>query len=175
MNPRSYHYVGPEEIRKLVAAQPSSRTHIASAADLRAWLAAAEPNPRRRDYVPATFVIDLLNQLWIADRRSEHIACAGGGDVLSAGELVFCQSGKTIEVIEATNQSTGFCPEPESWPMVAIALEATGITHPPGFTTAFQFRRCNACNSTNLIKDDLFECSVCGANLSSVWNYRAEE
>ena len=174
MKPRQYRYVGPDEIRKRVTAEPH-RTPVKSPGDLRAWLAAAEPNPRRRDYVPATFIVDLARQLWIADRRSEHVACAAGEDVLSAGELVFCQSGSVIEIIEATNQSTGFCPEPESWDVVATVLEETGIPHPNGFTTAFQFRRCDACGSTNLIKDEVFECSVCGAQLSRVWNYANEE
>ena len=36
---------------------------------------------------PITFVIGVDGVLRVADRRSEHVACAGGGDVLSAGEL----------------------------------------------------------------------------------------
>jgi hypothetical protein len=174
MEPRFYSYVGPDEIRKRVTAQ-IRRTAIRNLDDLRAWLAEAEPNSRRRDYVPATFIIDLLKHLWIADRRSEHVACAAGENVLSAGEFVFCHSGSAIEVIEATNQSTGFCPEPESWPVVAVALKEAGIPHPPEFTTAFQFRRCDTCKATNLIKDEVFECSVCGAELNGVWNYYGEE
>jgi hypothetical protein len=33
-----------------------------------------------------TFAIDAKGSLRVADRRSEHVACAGGGPVLSAGE-----------------------------------------------------------------------------------------
>jgi len=174
MKHRLYRYVGPEEIRKRVAAQPD-RSCIKSREDLRVWVARAEPNARRRDYVPATFVVDISNQLWLADRRSEHVACAAGGSVLAAGELVISESGKTVEVIEATNQSTGYCPEPACWSAVATALDGAGIPHPAGFTTAFQFRRCDGCGSTNLIKDDVFECSVCGGALSGDWNYEREE
>ncbi len=39
------------------------------------------------------------------------------------------------------------------------------------FTVAFEFRRYEACGGTNLIKDDVFECVVCGAELSVRWNF----
>jgi hypothetical protein len=167
---RQYLYVGPDEIRRSALVE-IHRTRIENAEDLRAWLKNAEPNARRRDYVPATFVVDASGQLWIADRRSEHVACAAGGEVLAAGELVFSQTGGAVEVIEATNQSTGYCPESESWAAVAAALGEAAITRPPVFTTTFEFRRCDGCGSTNLIKDAGFECSVCGTQLNSVWNY----
>lgn len=170
MNPRSYCYVGPEEIRERTVGN-SQRTHLASMADLLRWLSDAEPNPRRRDYIPATFIVDLHTQLWIADRRSEHVACALGGNVLAAGELVFSQTGNKAGIIEATNQSTGYCPEPECWQFVAAALDSAGLPHPEGFTTKFHFRRCEDCGSTNIIKNDVFECAVCGTTLSAEWNF----
>ena len=171
MTQRIYRYVGPEEIRNRVTAEPD-RTCIKSREDLKAWVAKAEPNTRRRDYVPATFVVDISNQIWLADRRSEHVACAAGAGVLAAGELVISESGKSVEVIEATNQSTGYCPEPACWSAVSAALDEAAIPHPARFTTAFEFRRCDGCGSTNLIKDDVFECSVCGGELSREWNYQ---
>ncbi|MDP1920732.1 MAG: hypothetical protein Q8L14_31105 [Myxococcales bacterium] len=37
----------------------------------------------------ATFVVSLSNVVLVAPRRSEHVACAGGLEVLAAGELFF--------------------------------------------------------------------------------------
>jgi hypothetical protein len=125
--------------------------------------------------VIATFIIDLEQHLWIADQRSEHVRCAAGQKVLSAGEMTFGIKGQNVEAIEVSNQSTGYCPEPESWDAVANALSATSILHPSSFTSAFLFRRCNACGSTNIIKDDLFECEVCQAPLSRKWNFAKTE
>jgi hypothetical protein len=170
MKDRLYRYVGPEEIRKQVIGH-ADRSCINSWADLKAWVEKAEPNPRRRDYVPVTFIVDEANRLWIADRRSEHVACAAGGSVLAAGELVVSSDGKSIEVVEATNQSTGYCPEPDCWEAVANALDVAGILHPGGFTTAFQFRRCTGCGSTNLVKDGVYQCSVCRTELCRGWNF----
>jgi hypothetical protein len=70
-----------------------------------------------------------------------------------------------------SNQSTGYCPEPASWPAVARALDAAGIAHPGRFTVAVIFRRCDACGERNLVKDDWFECAICGAPLASEWNF----
>jgi len=61
-----------------------------------------------------TFVIDQSGTLLVADRQSEHVACAGRQPVLSAGEMTFLVSGKVVEMAEVSNQSTGYCPEPES-------------------------------------------------------------
>ncbi len=72
----------------------------------------------------ATFIITLNEELLVAPRRSEHVACASGGPVLSAGEITFDDN---LVVIEVTNQSTGFCPEPESWASVAIHLTALDL------------------------------------------------
>jgi hypothetical protein len=48
-------------------------------------------------------------------RRSEHVVCAGGGLVRAAGELRFELRHGSVVVAEASNQSTGYCPEPQSW------------------------------------------------------------
>jgi hypothetical protein len=99
------------------------------------------------------------------------VACAAGDDVLAAGELVFAENRGRFEVIEATNQSTGYCPEPECWNVLEAVLDALRITHPPAFTAAFDFRRCDGCGTTNLIKDSVFECAVCQSALSQTWNF----
>lgn len=103
-------------------------------------------------------------------RHSEHIACAGGEPVLSAGEIFFIYSVSGWQVAEITNQSTGFCPEPKSWPQVAKALDAIGLRHPARFTIEFIFRRCPKCTQINLVKENLFFCAVCEANLPIIWN-----
>ncbi len=118
-----------------------------------------------------TFIIDVEGWLWIADRHSEHYACAAGGDVLSAGEMTFELQTGTISAVEITNQSLGYCPEPESWPSVENALNRAGISHPGGFTTAFIFRRCESCGAKNLVKDDWYCCALCGSELPRHWNF----
>ena len=73
-------------------------------------------------------------------------------------------------MVEVSNQSTGYCPEPESWPAVARALAFLGTDAPPGYTTVFIFRRCTACGQINLVKEDWFYCAVCQAPLPAEWN-----
>ena len=122
--------------------------------------------------MPATFVIDTDGRLRVADRRSEHVACAGGGDVQSAGEMFFLIDGSAASKLAGvTNQSTGYCPEPESWPAVAAALDAASLPHPGGFTTEFVFRLCKACGQRNVVKEGVFECGACGRPLSAAWNF----
>ena len=100
-------------------------------------------------------------------RRAEHVACAGGGPVLSAGEITFFDG----DVSEITNQSTGFCPEPESWTTVAAGLDAIPVNRPDDFTTRVVFRLCPACNERNIVKDGWFVCDLCGADLPETWNF----
>jgi hypothetical protein len=123
--------------------------------------------------VTATFVIDAIGVLLIADRRSEHVACAGRKPVLSAGEISFAV-GSGVEVIGVTNQSTGYCPEPESWPAVAQALSRAGLDFPEGFSMACVFRRCVTCDCVTLIKDEAYFCGMCGATLPSAYNVQRE-
>ena len=105
----------------------------------------------------------------IADRRSEHVACAGGGPVRSAGEMTFAVD-SAIEVTAASNQSTGFCPEPESWPAVAATLRAVGFAAPAAFDPACHFRRCPSCDGVTLVKNGVFECGLCGVPLPTEYN-----
>jgi hypothetical protein len=150
---RRYRYVGsPDHLRDL----SSARTAIRAASDARAF--AGET---------VTFVVTDDGQLWVADRRSEHVACARGGDVLAAGELTFAADG-TVE--GATNQSTGFCPEPTSIDALRAALDRAGIAAPRSYEPAFEFRRCATCG-VNLIKEGVFECAVCGEPLPAEWNF----
>ncbi len=164
---RLYHYVGPDAIRDRARHAPPG-TVVVSAADLLGWLAATGQRPGDDGVVRVTFVVDPSGDLRVADRHSEHVACAAGGPVLSAGEAV---GRDAVEVVEASNQSTGFCPEPESWPAVAATLDRTGLPHPGRFTTAVVFRRCPACGQRNIVKDGWSCCAVCDADLPADWNF----
>jgi len=89
---------------------------------------------------------------------------------LSTGLIFFALDRNDVRVAEITNQSTGYCPEPESWPAVAQALDRAGIEHPGEFTTVCVFRRCEGCGSRNIVKDGWFHCDVCGRALPAKWN-----
>jgi hypothetical protein len=167
---RLYHYVGPAAILARVADHPAG-TRVASTADLLAWVRHTGQRPGTDGLVAATFVVHPSGDLLVADRRSEHVACAGGGPVLSAGEMFFLVEGDRVEVAEASNQSTGFCPEPGSWPAVAAALDQIGVAHPGRFTTEVVFRRCVGCGERNVVRDGWFVCGVCGAGLPAEWNF----
>jgi hypothetical protein len=155
---RHYGYVGPAEIRERHADHPPG-TPIRSAAELARMTTST---------IVLTYVVTLDGVLRVADRRSEHVACAGGEAVLAAGELTATREGA---VIEASNQSTGYCPEPSCWSALRDALERAGIEHPGQFTREFVFRRCPACRERNLVKDGWLECSLCGAELPEQWNF----
>jgi hypothetical protein len=167
--PRPYPYVGPDAIRDRHAGTAGGRV-IASAVEMLAWLGDAE-----RDHEglhPAPFVIDAEGRLRLAPRRSEHVACAGGGPVRSAGEMFFAVDGKAVALVEVSNHSTRFCPEPESWPEVAAALERCGIANPGQFTAEVIFRRCPACGERNLVKASWYHCGICEAELPNFWNFQ---
>jgi hypothetical protein len=166
---RSYPYIGPDRIAARAAGLPPG-VPVGSARDVLDWMGRADRESDRSGRVTATFVIDEGGRLRLANRRSEHVACSGGGRVLAAGEMTFSAGPGGIRVESVTNQSTGYCPEPESWPAVARALEAAGIEPPAGYAPGFEFRRCERCSAINLIKDQLYECSICGADLPALWN-----
>ena len=167
---RLYPYVGPPDIKARVAGHPTG-TPLKSVTDLLAWIHGTGQHPGPDGLVPATFVIDVDGDLLVADRRSEHVACAGGGPVLSAGEMFFRVTDGGTELAEVSNQSTGFCPEPESWPAVAAALDKIGVPQPGRFTTEVIFRRCERCGERSVVKDGWFVCGVCGAELPAGWNF----
>jgi hypothetical protein len=162
--PVRYAYAGPSDIRARVRPGEGGAP-IRSPGDLRAWLAGREPDERGE---PFTYVVDLGGTLRLAPRRSEHVACAGGGPVLAAGEITFDASGpeEDAAVVAVSNQSTGYRPGVESWPRVAAALDGAGLRRrPDGFTHPFTFRRCGACGELNLVKDAYYVCAVCDADL----------
>jgi hypothetical protein len=153
---KRYAYVGPEGIRA-AALSAESGAVIRTTADLARWMERT-----------ATFVVGEDGWLRLADRRSEHVACAAGRPVLAAGEVTFSSDGRVVAI---SNLSTGYCPEPESWSAVAAALERAGVAHPGRFTDAFTFRRCPACGERNLVKEDVFVCALCDAELPRAWNF----
>jgi hypothetical protein len=164
-----YLYVGPEDIRTRAAHAPPG-VKVESLSDLKDWLRRTGQKPNREGLVAVTFVVDEEGCLRIADRGSEHVACAGGGLVRSAGEMFFLVE-DSLRMEDISNQSTGYCPEPESWPAVASALDQIGILHPGRFTQEIIFRRCPACGERNIVKDGWFVCGLCGADLPADWNF----
>ncbi len=169
MRGKLYHYVGPEPIRSRSVGTPGGG-RIESMGDLLSWLVEDDGGGAGAVTAAATFVIDPEGVLRLADRRSEHVACAGGGPVLSAGEMFFSTAGDAA-VEEVSNLSTGFCPEPESWAAVALALDRIGVPHPGRFTTEVLFRLCPRCGQWNVVKDEWFACQVCGGELPESWNF----
>ncbi|MFH0179743.1 hypothetical protein [Streptomyces cacaoi] len=159
---RRYGYVGPEDVRRAVVPGAGGRV-IRRAADLDTYAVAEESEP-------FTYVVGLDGLLRLAPRRSEHVACAGGGDVLGAGEISFRRTPQGPRVHEVSNQSTGYCPDPDSWPAVAAALDEAGIGRPDGFTHALVFRRCERCGENNVVREGVFVCVFCDGDLPLVWN-----
>ena len=168
MNYRHYHYVGPPEILKASRLQPAG-TRIGNPGALKEWLDSEPTEYTEYETWIATFVIGLDGDLYLAPRRSEHVACASGGPVLSAGEITI---NNDLVVVEITNQSTGFCPEPESWQAVAAALDRIGLEHPGRFTTEMLFRLCPSCDEINIVKDSWFVCVLCNGILPETWNFQ---
>lgn len=166
-----YRYVGPKQIADRIRPEAAG-TPIRSPDDIRAWVRDTSQD-LSADSIIATFVVDMNGLLLIADRRSEHVACAGGRPVRSAGEITF-SVGRLIEVEGVSNQSTGYCPEPESWPDVAAALLQAGLVASDGFTLACVFRRCIACDSLTLVKYGVFECGSCGTELPAAYNVQEQ-
>jgi hypothetical protein len=168
-----YRYVGPKKIAERVRSAPPG-TRVASPEDVRRWIRQTDQDVDAAGNVVATFIIDEDGWLRIADRRSEHVACAGGSPVRSAGEMTFTVRRNKVSVTWVTNQSTGYCPERDSWPAVEAALARAGIAGPEGFRQAFDFRRCPRCGSINIVKDGFFECGACLTPLPEEWNLDTE-
>lgn len=162
---RRYAYVGPAAVREAAGAVGGAA--IATRVDLAKWIAshAAE---LAADGFTVTYVVTPNGFLRVAPRRSEHVACAGGGDVLAAGELVL---GRDASVVEASNLSTGFCPEPSCWTELAATLDHADVPRPAGFAHPVVFRRCVSCGQRNVVKEGVFVCAVCDADLPAEWNF----
>jgi hypothetical protein len=160
-NARTYPYVGPSDIGE--RARPGqAATAVTSQESLDVWL-----SHRSRDELsePFTFVISIDGELRLAPRRSEHVDCAAGREILAAGEIGFDRQDGCWTVTEVSNLSTGYCPGPDSWPAVAAALDRVDLTHPDDFTHKFIFRRCTACGQSNIVRDNAYVCAVCGSDL----------
>ena len=166
---RSYRYVGPREIAANVADRGGGII-VDSVETLNLTLRSMF-GCMNGESLTVTFVIGLDRKLRIADRRSEHVACANGENVFSAGEMTFRFDGDIVLVERVTNQSTGYCPEPESWAAVADALDLIQIDRPAVFDPCFVFRRCPSCSQINIVKDGWYRCEVCESPLPDTWNF----
>jgi hypothetical protein len=118
-----------------------------------------------------TFIMDADQRLWVADQRSEHGVCARSQPVAAAGEITLAGRDDRLTVAAITNQSTGYCPEPDNWAVVGATLDRLKLTHPGHYTTCFHFRHCDRCGTTHVIKDECYECAVCQAPLNKLWNF----
>jgi len=115
---------------------------VASPEDIVRWINSTDQSPRASNEVTATFVVNDEGTLLTADRHSEHVACAGNRPVRSAGEMCFALDDARVIVTRISNQSTGYCPEPESWAAVVAALRAARLEPTEGFDPRCEFRRC---------------------------------
>ncbi|MFE4538653.1 hypothetical protein ACFRKB_26860 [Streptomyces scopuliridis] len=140
---------------------------IGSAADFDGWIAERSAAELAE---PFTFVVGMDGVLRLAPRRSEHVVCAGGDLVLSAGEISFMREADGWVVCEVSNQSTGYCPDVSSWAEVARALDDVELGRPSGFTHEVVFRRCPDCQDHNIVREDDFVCVFCGSDLPMAWN-----
>jgi len=166
---QSYFYVGPAEIKTRIHKKYEGNK-IKQIKDLQKWIKASNQKITNGELI-ATFIINEQKELVVSDRHSEHVVCAGGKNVLSAGEITFSFEKKEIYISEITNQSTGYCPKPTSWEIVEIVLNKLNVAYPKYFTSAFEFRRCLNCQTKNLIKEEIYECAVCNADLDIEWNF----
>lgn len=117
-----YSYVGPQELRQLLH-QPAYRVHVQQPSDVLTWIADTFQRLDADRTITTTFIVAADGGLWIADRHSEHVVCARGEAVRSAGEMTFEVQKQQVAVVGLTNQSTGYCPEPE---VVAVRGYGTG-------------------------------------------------
>ncbi|MGY5036283.1 hypothetical protein ACWC9U_36950 [Streptomyces sp. 900116325] len=162
----SYRYVGPVDLK--AAVRPGSGgCRISSAADFGKWVAERSAAELAE---PFTFVVSTDGMFRLAPRRSEHVACADGEAVLSAGEISFTRETGRWVVGDVSNHSTGYCPDVISWSAVACALDGIALSRPPGFTHEVVFRRCPGCQEHNIVREDDFVCVFCGSDLPEAWN-----
>jgi len=162
---RLYPFVGPGDLHE-PGGGPSGKA-ITSRAVLAAWLSRQGHDELAE---PFTFTVNAAGDLLLAPRRSEHVRCAGGREVLAAGEITFGREGLAWRAVAVTNHSTGYCPARASWPAVAAALDRAGIAHPDGYDPVVVFRRCPACKAINIVRDEHFACAICDSPLPQEWN-----
>jgi hypothetical protein len=107
---KRYRYLGPADLRGQVVAVEAVAVDAFQSLD--GWLAARDPGERGE---PFPFVASLDGLLRLAPRRREHVTLAGVRDVLAAGQIAFVSAEASWRVVEVTNQSTGYCPDPHAW------------------------------------------------------------
>ncbi len=166
---KKYSYLGPAEDLEM-AAKEKTGVRIRHAQDVLDWIASEQPLQSSTGELMATYVVTARRELRLADRHAEHVVCAGGEKVLAAGEIGFVLDRGRLSVSEVTNQSTDYCPEPACWKYVKKSLKKAGIENPGAFTVAYIFRRCEKCDTLNLVKDEWYVCAVCDQDLSKTWN-----
>jgi hypothetical protein len=88
--------------------------------------------------------------------------------------MTFASTGAGWRIAQVSNQSTGYCPDPDCWRAVAGALDRIGVPHVGGFTDRIIFRRCLGCGERNIVKDDDFTCALCGSALPAEWNFTSD-
>ncbi len=164
-----YRYVGPADLKAGVRPGGGGR-RIGTPADFEDWVGERSAEELAE---PFTFVVGTDGLLRLAPRRSEHVVCAGGDPVLTAGEIGFVREAGRWVVGEVSNHSTGYCPDTNSWPAVAQALDRAGLGRPPRFTHEVVFRRCPDCHERNIVREDDFVCVFCGGELPATWNVDA--
>ncbi len=96
-----YSYVGAACLNSLENLD-AARTLVPFEGDIVAAIRRSK-SPKKTEPIVFTFIVGFNGLLWIADRHSEHVACARGGDVLSAGELTFEVDGGIVIVTDITN------------------------------------------------------------------------
>lgn len=174
---RLYQYVGPRDLLALIGVDGAGAGgySVPAAAEFHQWVAGRSEVELSE---PFTYVVDATGTLRLAARRSEHVVCANGREVLAAGEVAFRwekqpQRDPWWAVAEVSNHSTGYCPDVDCWPAVAQALERAGLAHPGRFTHAVIFRRCEECRELNIVRDGEYFCVFCEAALPVEWNVQS--
>ena len=165
-----YKYVGDSDVLESTKNIPGGEP-ILSSANVLSWLHNTNQTQEVDGLFWATYIVSKEETLYISDRRSEHVACAKGEEVLAAGEIGFgIEKGKP-EILEISNQSTGYCPEPESWNTVEKVLRNTQIPFPTDFTFKVIFRLCEKCGARNIVRDSYYVCAICENELTKKWNF----
>ncbi len=167
---KTYKYRGSADLLDLVKASEKGK-QLTSSKDVLDWIRDTIQYKDDNNEIIATYIIDERCYMRIVDRHSEHVVCAGGEQVLSAGEITFSFEDKKLIINEITNQSTGYCPETSSWVSVKEAIEKTGIPAPNQFGREFIFRRCEKCKAINIVKDEWYLCGECDTDLPRAWNF----
>lgn len=170
MMSRLYGYVGDATARDRVAFEQES-PQLHSKEQLEDFITRCEASGVQSVDAWWTYVVDSEGLLRLAPRRSEHVVCAGGNAVQGAGEMLFRRTDDGLRVSEVTNQSTGYCPDTESWTAIQGALDRLGLSHPGEFTAEFEFRRCTQCGARNLVKDGYYVCALCDQDLPARYNF----